>query len=161
MRAGVLIGRVQLAQSKFAEAHRSFQSVIDETADGPAAETARSTALVGNAAVLIGEKKSEEAIKILNGIIEKGDAEDAELMAPAYNALGTAYRQVGDLNEAKFAFLHTDMLYSSVPDAHAEALANLSEIWQQLHKPERAADARKRLGELYRNSRWAKGEEKP
>jgi tetratricopeptide (TPR) repeat protein len=160
MRAGVLIGRAQLAQNKFEEAHRSFQSVIDVVADGPAAEAARATALVGNASVLIGQKKTDEAIKVLNDIIAKGDSEDADLMAPAYNALGTAYRQMGDLNEAKFAFLHTDMLYSSVPDAHAEALANLSEIWRQLNKPERAAEAKKRLGELYKNSRWAKGEGK-
>jgi lipopolysaccharide biosynthesis regulator YciM len=135
--------------------------VIDDAAGGPAAETARATALVGNAAVLVGQKKTDEAIKVLNDIIAKGDSEDAELMAHAYNTLGTAYRQAGDANEAKFAFLHTDMLYSAVPDAHAEALANLAEIWKQLNKPERAAEARKRLGELYKNSRWAKGEEKP
>jgi tetratricopeptide (TPR) repeat protein len=161
MRAGVLIGRAQLAQNKFEEAHRSFQSVLDNAADGPAANIERATALVGNASVLIGEKKADEAVKMLGGIIEKGDSEDAELMSRAYNALGTAYRQLGDLNEAKFAFLHTDMLYSAVPDAHAEALANLAEIWQQLHKPERAAEARKTLEDRYKNSRWAKVESKP
>ena len=79
-------------------------------------------------------------------------------MSRTYNALGNAYLQLGDLNEAKFAFLHTDQLYSSVPDAHAEALANLADIWEQLHRPERAVEARKTLEKLYKNSPWAKTE---
>ena len=159
MKAGVLIGRAELAQKKFAAADKSFQSVIDAGADGPLADSQRTTALLGKAGVLIGENKAEEAVKIVSGIIDKGDAGDAELMSHAYNALGSAYRQLGNLNEAKFAFLHTDQLYSSVSDAHAEALANLAEIWEQLHNTERAVETRKTLDKLYKNSVWAKKSE--
>jgi tetratricopeptide (TPR) repeat protein len=159
MKAGVLIGRAQLAQKKFAEAQKSFQAVIDNNAEGPLADSQRMTAMLGTASVLIAEKKADEAIKILGGIIEKGDADDAELMSHAYNALGTAYRQLGDANEAKLAFLHTDQLYAGVPDAHAEALANLAEIWEELHKPERAIEAKKMLEKLYKDSPWAKKNE--
>lgn len=158
MKAGVLVGRVQLAQNKFDEAEKSFQTVLDDASEGPLAESQRQAALLGKASVLIGQKKAEEAIKILGGIIDKGDADDAELMARTYNALGNAYRQQGDLNEAKFAFLHTDQLYSTVPEAHAEALANLAEIWDQLHKPDRAVETKKTLEKLYKNSPWVKSE---
>ncbi|MCC6125174.1 MAG: tetratricopeptide repeat protein [Pirellulales bacterium] len=163
MKAGVLIGRAQLAQGKFAEAEKTFQSVLGAEAEGPLAERQRTIALLGKASSLTGQKKTPEAIVILSGVIEKAtrgdaDGEDAELLSRAYNALGTAYRQLGDLDEAKFAFLRTDLLYASVPDTHAEALANLAEIWEQLHRPERAVEARKTLDKLYKNSAWAKGE---
>ena len=36
------------------------------------------------------------------------------------------------------AFLHVDILYATQPDAHAEALANLVELWEQVHRTERA-----------------------
>jgi len=54
------------------------------------------------------------------------------------------------------AFLHVDVLYFTVPEAHAEALANLVELWEAMHKTERAQRARAILDEQYRNSPWAK-----
>jgi tetratricopeptide (TPR) repeat protein len=156
MKAGILIGRAQLAQNKLDEAEKSFQAVLDSGSDGPQADSQRFSAKLGKASVLVARKKGKEAVEILNGIIDKGDSEDAELMSRTYNALGNAYRQMGDLNEAKFAFLHTDQLYSTVPEAHAEALANLAEIWEQLHKTDRAIEARRTLDKLYKNSIWAK-----
>jgi tetratricopeptide (TPR) repeat protein len=160
MKAGVLMGRAQLAQHKFDEAEKSFQAVIDNPVEGPQADSQRTIALIGKASVLTTQKKAEEAVKILSDIIDKGDNEDAELMSRAYNARGTAYRQLGNLDEAKFDFLHTDKLYSTMPDAHAEALANLAEIWEQLHNTDRAIEAKKTLDKLYINSPWAKGESK-
>ena len=56
------------------------------------------------------------------------------------------------------AFLHVDVLYFSVPEAHAEALANLVELWTELPNTERAVRARKILQEQYANSPWAKKE---
>jgi hypothetical protein len=78
------------------------------------------------------------------------------LMARAYNVLGLAHRQAGRTKEALLAFLHTDVLYSSQPDTHAEALANLVDLWEQVHKTERANAARKTLEEQYKDSPWAK-----
>ena len=101
-------------------------------------------------------KKPDEAIAIVEEIIQKGDPEDAPLMARAYNVLGNAQRQAGRVKEALLAFLHVDILYSSVPDAHAEALSNLAELWQQVHKTDRANRARQTLEELYKDSPWAK-----
>jgi outer membrane protein assembly factor BamD (BamD/ComL family) len=43
-----------------------------------------------------------------------------------------------------------------VPSAHAEALANLVDLWEQVHKIDRANSARKILQERYKDSPWAK-----
>jgi tetratricopeptide (TPR) repeat protein len=159
MKAGVLVGRAQLAQKKYDEAMKSFESVLDMPGEGEAADRQRTTALLGKACVLVGQKKAKDAIKILNEIIENDESEDPELLARAYNARGTAYRQLGDLDGAKFDFLHTEKLYASVPEAHAEALFNLAQIWEQLGKVERAVEARKTLERLYKDSRWKGNDE--
>jgi hypothetical protein len=54
------------------------------------------------------------------------------------------------------AYLHVDVLYSSVPDAHAEALSNLIPLWQAVGQEERAREARKTLEQRYAGSKWAK-----
>ena len=105
---------------------------------------------------LLAAKKTEAAIKLATEVLKATDAEDVPLLAQGYNVLGTAYRQAGRTEEALLAFLHVDVLYASLPDAHAEALANLAELWEQVHKTERANHARKVLEEQYPDSPWAK-----
>ena len=78
--------------------------------------------------------------------------DDVPLRAQAYNIEGTAHRQAGRDQEALLAFLHVELFYSSVPNAHAEALANLADLWEQVHKSERANRARKTLEEHTRTA---------
>ena len=47
------------------------------------------------------------------------------------------------------AYLHTHLMFSLQPDAHAEALKRLVELWPQVGKPERAAEARSELQQRY------------
>jgi tetratricopeptide (TPR) repeat protein len=156
MRAGVAVGRALLAQGKTTEALAAFDKVLTTQAEGAAAQTQRLAAGLGKAGALVALKKTDEAIKTVEGVLEKADPENAPLMARAYNILGTAQRQSGHTKEALLAFLHVDVLYAAVPDAHAEALANLAELWEQDHKTDRAARARKTLLEQYPESPWAK-----
>jgi tetratricopeptide (TPR) repeat protein len=156
MRAGVATGRVLLSQGKVAEALAAFDKVLTTTADGDLVQKQRTAASLGKASALVAMKKPDEAIKTVEGFLDKADAEDAPLMARAYNILGTAQRQAGHTKEALLAFLHVDVLYASVPDAHAEALSNLADLWEQTHKTERANRARKTLEEHYPESAWAK-----
>jgi tetratricopeptide (TPR) repeat protein len=160
MRAGVATGRALLNQGKVDEALAAFDKVLATTAEGDSAQQQRLAATLGKAAALVASKKSDEAITIVDGFLEKADPENAPLMARAYNILGTAQRQAGHVKEALLAFLHVDILYASAHDAHAEALANLAELWEQVHKTERANRARKTLEELYPESPWAKKEGK-
>jgi tetratricopeptide (TPR) repeat protein len=156
MRAGVAAGRALLAQGKIDDAQKAFDQVIANDAEGDLAQSQRMAARLGKAGVLVAAKKPEEAIKLVEEVLKTADAEDVPVMARAYNVLGTAYRQTGRTTEALLAFLHVNVLYSSQPDAHAEALANLVDLWEQFHKTERANAARKTLEEEYKDSPWAK-----
>jgi tetratricopeptide (TPR) repeat protein len=156
MRAGVAAGRALLAQGKTDEAQKAFDRVIATEAEGDLAQSQRTLAKLGKADALVVSKKTDEAIKSVEEILNTADAEDVPLMARAYNILGTAYRQAGRTKEALLAFLHVDVLYASVPDSHAEALANLADLWEQCRKTERANAARKTLEEHYKDSPWAK-----
>ena len=156
MRAGVAAGRALLAQGKIAEAQAAFDKVIAIDAEGDLAQGQRALARLGKARGLVAGKKTDEAIKLGTEVLKGADPKDVPLLAQAYNVLGTAYRQAGRTEEALLAFLRVDVLYASPPDAHAEALANLAELWEQVHKTERANRARKTLDEQYPDSPWAK-----
>jgi tetratricopeptide (TPR) repeat protein len=161
MRAGVAAGRALLEQGKVEEALSNFDRVLATKAEGASAEQQRMAATLGKAAALVAMKKPADAIKSVEGFLEKADVENAPLMARAYNVLGTAQRQAGRTKEAILSFLHVDVLYASVSDAHAEALANLADLWDDVHKTERANRARKTLDERYPESSWAKKAGKP
>jgi tetratricopeptide (TPR) repeat protein len=157
MRALVAIGRARLAQGKPDEAVRSFEEALGIKAADPAAGAQRQLAALGKARCLAATKKYDEAIRFIEDIIAKADPEQVELHAQAYNALGAALRKAGRTEEALLAFLHVDVLYFAVADAHAEALANLAELWNDVHKPDQALRAQQTLHERYKNSRWARG----
>ena len=145
MRAGVALGRALLAQGKIDDAIAAFDKVTDTAVDTDFAETQRLLAALGKADALVASKKPDEAIRLVDGVLKKADADDAPLRAQAYNIEGTSHRQASRVQEALLAFLHVEVFYSSVPNAHAEALANLADLWEQVHKTERADAARQTL----------------
>ncbi|MGA2799467.1 MAG: tetratricopeptide repeat protein, partial [Thermoguttaceae bacterium] len=155
MRAGVAIGRALLARGKNSEALDAFEKVLANQGEDALSQAQSLAANLGKAAVLVAMKKNDEAVALINSILNKADPEDAANMARAYNILGNALRQQGKTKEAVLAFLHVDLLYPSIPDAHAEALYNLAKLWDELHKTERAARARQVLEQQYKNSPWA------
>ena len=149
MRAGVAIGRGMLSQGKPEEALKNFQAVIDNEAKGETADRQRLAAKLGKARCLAETKKTDEAVKLAQEIIDKADAEQTDLNAQAYVILGIAHRQAGRTKEALWALLHVDILYPSEAEAHVEALKNLVPLWKELQKPERAAEAERVLKEQY------------
>jgi len=155
MRANVAIGRAQLAEKKLAEAEKSFDTVLAIQAEGPLADFERMAARLGKARCLAEKGETDNAYKMVQGVIAKADPEYAELHSRAYNTLGTIQRKAGRTKEAILAFLHVHILYFAYPEQHAEALANLEQLWNQVHKPERANKARQILDTSYKNSPWA------
>jgi tetratricopeptide (TPR) repeat protein len=157
MRAAIAMGRALLAQGKAAEAAKAFDEVIASDAGGELAEAQRLAAQVGKARTMAAGNQVDAAIRSLEKIIADADADNEELHALAYNALGTALRKAQKPQHALLAFLHVDLLYNSNPEAHAEALANLEQLFTELHKPEHAKRIRATLDQRYKNSRWATG----
>jgi tetratricopeptide (TPR) repeat protein len=157
MRAGIGAGRAMLAQGKTAEALKAFDDVLGNTAAGDQAESQRVIAKLGRARCLAATNKTDEAIKTAQEIIAKTDANKSDLLAEAYNTLGTSLRKAGRTKDATLAFLHVDVLYDNSPDLHAEALANLSDLFSELHKPDHAGACLNKLKQRYPNSPWAAG----
>ena len=158
MRAGVAAGQALLARGEIAQAESTFDRVIGMNAEGELAQSQRLAARLGKARAFSAAEKPEAAIRVIEDVLKTADVKDVSLMGRAYNAKGTAYRQLGQTKEALLAFLHVDILYASQPEIHAEALANLADLWQEVHKTERANAARKTLMEDYKDSPWARKE---
>ncbi len=154
MRAGVALGRARLAQGNVDEAAQAFDTVLATKADGELAETQRRAARLGKAVCQALTGSPDEAIKAVEGILMKVDPEDIETHARAYNALGTAHRRAGRVQDALLAYLHVDTLYFQVGDAHAEALSHLAKLWNEVGRTEEAVRAQQILQEQYPNSPW-------
>jgi tetratricopeptide (TPR) repeat protein len=158
MRAAVAIGRSLQAQNKHAEAIQQFDSALAITDDGGAdAQNQKQAATLGKAVSLAETAKVDEAVGIIEKIIENSDPQQKDLQARAYNALGGCYEKGKKDKDALLAFLHVDVLYNTVPDAHAEALAHLVPLWKAVGQEERSREAREQLLQKYAGSRWAKG----
>jgi len=155
MRAGVALGRCLVAEQKYAEAAKAYQGVLALSAKGEAADQARAAASLGVLRCQVETGKPDEVVAQIEKVIADTSPEQKDVMAQAYNILGSALRKLQRNEDATMAFLHVDLLYSSVPEAHAEALANLIDLWSLAQQAERAARCRQILKERYPNSAWA------
>jgi Flp pilus assembly protein TadD len=106
-------------------------------------------ASAGKAVALAQSGNAEVALELVKSLIAELNPTDVEMAARIYNAQGASYEASGDTEGAVMAYLHTHLMFSLQPDAHAEALKRLVELWPQVGKPERAAEARSELQQRY------------
>jgi tetratricopeptide (TPR) repeat protein len=156
MRAAVATGRSLQAQNKHPEAIQQFDSAIAMVDDGPDAQNQKLAATLGKAISLADTGKVDEAAGMIEKIIQDADPQQRELHARAYNALGSCYEKAKRNKEALIAFLHVDVLYNTVPEAHAEALSHLVPLWHELGQDDRSRESRELLQQRYAASKWAK-----
>jgi len=161
MRGGVARGRAMMSQKNNAGAQAAFEAVLalpfnPMTQKGTPAEAQRFAAVLGRAQCVAAAGQVDEAIKELEGnVIANLSPEETELQALAYVTLGNCYNVKPDGKKAALmAFLHVDVLYSTVPAAHAEALWNLTNLWTEIGKNERGVDCQSRLNRQYPGSPW-------
>lgn len=158
IRAAVATGRAFQALNKHTEAIQQFDAALAIADDGAAdAQTQKQAATLGKAVSLADTAKVDEAVGIIEKIIENSDPQQKELQARAYNALGNCYEKGKKDKDALMAFLHVDVLYNTVPDSHAEALSHLVPLWKAVGQEERSREAREQLQQKYATSRWTKG----
>lgn len=156
LRAAVAVGQILVAEGKPQDALKYFQYVLDSKGGNQQAAAQRSVALLGKARCLAETGQPDEAIPLAEQVIRQADAEDHELLGRAYLVLGIALCKAGRMQEALFALLRVDTMYSGNREVHAEALYQLIPVWNALKKPDRAQEARRTLTEQYGESRWAK-----
>jgi len=157
-RAGLL-----MQQGKFVEAIKEFEAaekINTEPNDAASARQKREAAL-GRARCLAQSGKATEGIvvtrqAIRDAAVKNGAVQDKDLLATAFTVLGACQRAAGGQDEdARISFLTVDLVYNQVPAAHAEALANLIELWTAANQPERAREAVQVLTTSYPDTPWA------
>lgn len=156
MRGGVLEANALRATEQYAAAEKRYEEVLSLPGAGPESAQQKTLAEIGRSACAAARGDHANAIAALEKVIANNDPSDAQVFAPAYNALGFAYQKAGKTMDAALAYLHVDVLFFSQRNEHAEALYHLSSIWNELNHPERAVRARKILAERYGGTVWAK-----
>jgi tetratricopeptide (TPR) repeat protein len=155
MRAAIASGRTQLAQNNFSEAYKTFEGALTLAGSGArGTEGQVIAATLGKAQALALGGKVPDGLKLAEEVQGKASTEDSDLQARVYNTLGFCYERANRDKDALLAYLHVDLLYPTLPDAHAEALANLINLWTKLGRPDRANQARTTLQTKYPGSRW-------
>src|SRR5262249_20210233 len=134
----------------------SFDEALKLTAgkDDPHIASLALAAKVGKAEV-VGDKNPADGIKLVQEIIAKADIEDTRVQAMSALAIARCYEKANDTKEALLNNLKVDVLYFSQPNLHAEALYNLSRLWNKVNHPERAKEAETTLRTRYPGSVWA------
>lgn len=148
-------GETLILQDNLAGAAKSYQALANSAGTTTEDRQYKLLADCQLAKIAALQGKVDDAVSTLQRIIQNENSDNTQLFACAYNALGTCYLSSGDVKKACRSFLHTELLFSTEPDAHAEALYNLTRIWPQLKETERANRARELLVSRYRNTIWA------
>ncbi|HQU47067.1 MAG: hypothetical protein B7Z73_14635 [Planctomycetia bacterium 21-64-5] len=157
IKAGIDIGKAKLAEKKYEDALKEFDTALALTEKGKAPESQKLAGMLGKAACLGETGKPEEGVKLAEAVIKELKAEEIDLHSWAYVVAGNCYRKIPNhTKQALLAYLHVDVLYFANPQYHAEALWNLASLWQDLKKVDRATQASALLKERYPNSTWAK-----
>jgi tetratricopeptide (TPR) repeat protein len=148
-------GQTQLLAGDGPGAEKSFDAVINASANDDAAAKLKATAQCLRAKALLIQNKADQAFQVVQKIIQNENPDEEALFANAYNTQGLYYLQTGDDLSAVLAFLHTDLLFDTQAEPHAEALYYLAKTWPKLDKNDKALEARMQLKSRYRNSIWA------
>ena len=157
VRAASARAAMLLDQGKYAEALGEYDAAVQIRTSDEASAAQKRAAELGRARCLAQLGKPEEAITLVQSVIQQADPEDGEVLGRAYNALGQAYRAVaGKEQDALIAFLTVDLVYNKAPENHAEALYNLVDLWEKGANAERSREARSTLETSYPGSRWTK-----
>jgi len=158
MAAKVGEGRILLSRDggEATAALQEFESVLAMQAASPGEKEQQAAAMNGKVSCLILEKKFEEALAILDGIVADPEVTDETVLAQAYVLQGRCHMAAGRAKSAILSFLYVDTLLPSDGASHAEALFHLVQLWPQVGKQVRAQNARGRLQSQYPQSRWAK-----
>jgi len=140
---------VMVRQGDNEQAINEFDKVIKLKPQTPQTVRTQVLARAGKAIALAQSGQAEQALELADELIADLDRTDVEAAARIYNAQGAGYEASGDFEGAVLAYLHTHLMFSSTPDAHAEALGKLVQLWPKVGKPERAAEARQELQQRY------------
>ncbi len=147
--ARYLVGVAMLEKGDTPGAEKAFSDVASVDVSSSEALRTKILARAGQAVAFAKGGKGEEGLKLVDELIGQLNPTDIEMAAQIYNAQGESYEAAGDIEGAILAYLHTHLMFSAQPDAHAKALTRLVELWPKVGRTERAARARQELQQRY------------
>ncbi|WDQ18030.1 tetratricopeptide repeat protein [Rhodopirellula sp. P2] len=140
---------VKLKQGKDAEAASDLQKIVSIGVQSPEGARLQTLSKAALAIATAKQGQGKEALDMVNELIAKLNPTDTETAAEIYNAQGASYMAMGDNQGALLAYLHTQLMFSTHPGPHSEALKQLADLWTKVGKPDRAAEARSELQQRY------------
>jgi hypothetical protein len=154
------IGKYRLAQhdlgqGRTKEARTRLKELVEMEATSEESAALKSLAEVGLAVCDIREGQAQTGLDQLKQMKSKYESTDQILFARICNAQGAGHAALNQFNLAVLAYLQTDLLFSSDPETHAEALYQLSQLWPKAGDAARATEVRSRLQSQYAGSSWA------
>ncbi len=155
MKGSFYVGLSQLASGDGEGAGKSMAAVLAANVTGDDAEQIKSRAMALQARAIALTGDTQSARQMAEKLVAEQNPDNSALFAEIYNTIGYCHFQEGNLKAAVLAYLHTDLLFFNQPEAHAEALWYLSQIWPKLDKQDQGWEAQETLKRLYRNSVWA------
>lgn len=144
-----------LTMDNAADANAAFDTILNNNSNDDVTQLYKLLAKCEKARVAGMGGDAAGSLAELNKMIATENSDNKLLFAHLYNALGAVHQKNSNWKEARTAYLHTDLLFATEAELHAEALFHLSKIWAQLDETDRAATARDTLKSRYRNSYWA------
>ncbi len=156
VKGNYLSGKALLESKQTAEARAKFAAVTQAQVADAASLKFKKLASLATIRCDAAEGKTPKAIEALEKMVDEGDSTDAELFSELFNSIGGILKGAGNNDEAILAYLKTDLLYASEPEAHAEALYHLSQLWPLVGENQRGTETRSRLAKLYPTSPWLK-----
>lgn len=147
--ADYLTGVAHLRQGNPSEAQSFLEKAIGAGIQSVDGLRLQKLAKAAQSLALAKQGQAEQGLAQLDSLIAELDLVDAELAASIYNSQGACFESLDDAEGAVLAYLHTHLMFSGQAAAHAEALQRLIELWPQVGKPERAAQARQELQQRY------------
>ncbi len=149
------LAHATVGQGSFAEALAQYDQVAGYNATTPLQQAIVAEAKAGRARCLGETGKAAEGIVAVEEIIADNDPKtQKKLYAQAYNAQGVCYRKSNKNKDAILAFLHTHLIFNQDPDAHAESLFHLTQLWEAESKADRASGTKTLLQQKYAGTFW-------
>lgn len=144
-----LMGVAYLEKGDVPAAEKSFSAVTSVKVQSTEALRLKSLAKAGQAVAMAKSGKGKEGLAVLEGLIVELNPTDIEMAAQIYNAQGQCFEATKDLEGAILSYLHVHLMFSGQPAAHATSLSRLVQLWPQVGRAERAAEARQELQQRY------------
>ena len=138
--AELTIVQVLVRSGKIDDAQKKLDALTKKASGNPGFA---SRVKMARAEVLVGQKKTDEALPLLQQVVKENN--DKLVKGLAHNTLGECLFKANRYNEALWEFLWVDTMFNQDKQQHAKALYYLWKTFEALSNAERAQECHQAL----------------